>query len=154
MKKRLQSWFLFYLPPFAYMAAIFCVSAMPNPTFQGETPDYVLHAVEYFLLALLLLRALLSRGLPDGRFAAWQRVCLLGALCAVAYGLTDELHQYVVPGRHCSLHDVFADAFGAFAAYGVGCLDYVVWQRVYGLNERRPRLLFFKWLSYAAYMSI
>lgn len=122
--KRLQFWFWFYLPPIAYMVAIFSVSAMTNPTFQGETPDYVLHALEYFLLALLWIRLLLAHRLPENNKAVWLRLCLLGAGIAICYGICDEFHQYFVPGRHCSLHDVAADAFGALVACGAGWLDF------------------------------
>ncbi len=147
--KHVQFWFWFYLPPIAYMVAIFSVSAMSNPTFQGETPDYVLHALEYFLLALLLIRLLLARRLPENAKASWLRLCLLGAGIAIAYGIGDELHQYFVPGRHASLHDVAADAFGALLACGAGWLDYVA---KLPCRTRINRLLLpLRSLSYSAY---
>lgn len=149
MKTRLYYWFWFYLPPIAYMVAIFSVSAMPNPTFQGETPDYVLHALEYFLLSLLLIRALLARRLPENDQAAWMRLCLLGAALAICYGACDEWHQYFVPNRHCSLHDVAADAFGALLACGAGWLDYFLKLPRRAALNRVPISL--KLLSYSAY---
>ena len=147
--KRFQYWFWFYLPPIAYMVAIFSVSAMPNPTFQGETPDYVLHALEYFLLSLLVIRALLARRLPENDHAAWLWLCLLGAGIAICYGIGDELHQYVVPGRHCSLHDVAADAFGALLACGAGWLDFFLKLPRRAYINCMPVSL--KSLSYSAY---
>lgn len=59
-------------------------------------------------------------------------------LIAVFYGISDEIHQYFVPGRHCSLHDVFADTFGALIAYSVALLDYFL------LNRCQPWLMFLK----------
>lgn len=45
-------------------------------------------------------------GRPGGReLGAW--------LCAVAYGVVDELHQSYVPGRVCSFADLVSDAAGA-----------------------------------------
>jgi VanZ family protein len=114
------------------MAAIFIVSSLPNPQIGGETPDYVLHALEYFLLALLLIRLFLARQFSlldkDGRedFTRWQQACLLGVVIAIVYGITDEIHQYFVPGRHCSLSDVGSDTGGAILAYGVASLDYML----------------------------
>ena len=47
-----------------------------------------------------------------------------GLLLAACYGISDELHQYFVPGRHCTGSDVLADTVGALLAYGSGLLDY------------------------------
>ena len=124
MRQHVHNIFWFWLPPIAYMLAIFFMSAQSNPQIGGETPDYVLHALEYFLLALWLIRLLLSRPQDKHGFTQWQRLCLTGMLLTIAYGVTDEIHQYFIPGRHCSLHDILADSFGAFAAYAAGCLDY------------------------------
>ena len=127
--------FWFWLPPIGYMAAIFIVSSLPNPQIGGETPDYVLHALEYFLLALLLIRLFLARqfSLLDkngrGDFTRWQQACLLGAVISIIYGITDEIHQYFVPGRHCSLSDVGSDTVGAILAYGVASVDYLLLNR-------------------------
>ena len=57
------------------------------------------HAAEYAVLAVLLWRALES-----GWAAFWL---------AVAYAITDEIHQAFVPGRHMSPLDVAVDAAGA-----------------------------------------
>jgi VanZ family protein len=114
------------------MVAIFTVSSLSHPEIAGETPDYILHALEYFLLTLLLIRLLLSRQFPhflkrSGRsFTNWQYACLLGVIIAVGYGISDEIHQYFVPGRHCSLYDVFSDTAGALLAYIVASFDYLL----------------------------
>ena len=133
--------FWFWLPPLEYMAAIFFVSSLPNPQVGGETPDYILHALEYFLLTLLLMRLFLAKQSPlvlkqrqnffllsgcRGDVINWHHACLLGVIIAIAYGVSDEIHQYFIPGRHCSWHDVVADTAGALLAYGVALLDYLV----------------------------
>ncbi len=144
----------FWLPPIAYMIAIFSVSNLSNPQIGGETPDYVLHTLEYFVLALLLIRLLLSipHQQASGKIRlSWQYVCLLGMLVSIAYGISDEIHQYFIPGRHCSLHDVFSDAAGSALAFGVAVLDmrYVSQAAPWlALLRRFPRL---SALSYAAY---
>jgi VanZ family protein len=150
MKYYLSFWF----PPLVYMLAIFAVSAMPNPNFTGEIPDYVLHALEYFLLALLLLRLLLAQPPQAGTswdFAAWQRVCLIGLVLASLYGISDEIHQSFVPGRHCTVADACADLAGAALAYAGALLDYRMLTRHPGWRTRLqqwPRLAL---LSYAWY---
>jgi VanZ family protein len=37
-------------------------------------------------------------------------------VAAVLYGISDELHQFFVPGRHLSLFDVFLDSVGVIFA--------------------------------------
>ena len=127
--RRLHNLLWFWLPPIGYMMAIFFVSALPSPSLGIDTPDYVLHALEYFLLALLLIRLLLSRHGFETGFPAWQRACLTGVLIAILYSLSDEIHQYFIPGRHCSLQDVLADTVGAMLAYSIALLDYLLLTR-------------------------
>jgi len=168
----------FWLPPIGYMAAIFVVSSLPNPQIGGETPDYILHALEYFLLALLLIRLFLVRqpplSLPNhfppflkggqggflfssldknsrGDFARWQQACLLGVIIAVGYGVTDEFHQYFIPGRHCSLSDVVSDTVGAILAYGVASLDYLFLNRYRPWVKSLKRFKMIHSVSYIAY---
>ena len=44
-----------------------------------------------------------------------RRLLVLGLVAAAAsvYGVTDELHQYFVPGRNCNVWDWIADAGGS-----------------------------------------
>ncbi len=166
MKQLIHHFFWFWLPPLGYMAAIFYVSSLPNPQIGGEAPDYVLHALEYFLLALLLIRFFLS--LPQSEllniasfvpgfkkraaaFSAWHTACMLGTFLAILYGVSDELHQYFVPNRHCSLADVFADTFGAFLAYGIALLDYWLLTRTSFLTTGIKRFRRFFSASYASH---
>jgi len=72
----------------------------------------VAHFCEYAVLSLLLYRCF--RGPAwlqwEPRLAGW---CIVIAL---AYGLTDELHQVFVQGRRASLCDCGLDTAGALAA--------------------------------------
>lgn len=68
------------------------------------------HFGEYFVLSLLLWRALAA-----GR--GWRIDHAVAAVVlASAYAVTDELHQWFVPGRTAALGDVGIDAFGALTA--------------------------------------
>lgn len=64
------------------------------------------HVTEYFLLTGLLLGALSDPKARTGR--SWVAWC-----AAVAYAMTDELHQALVPGRHATWGDIGWDAGGA-----------------------------------------
>lgn len=78
--------------------------------FLPQGSDKVIHAGAYLVLSAL---ATLATGRP-----------LVGALLAVGYGVTDELHQSLVPGRFPSLGDLAADAIGA--ALGAGLVAYLL----------------------------
>ncbi len=141
MKYSINYIFWFWLPPLGYMVAIFYMSSLSNPQIGGDTPDYILHSIGYFVLTLLLIRLLLaeqprlllkittifsgSRNI-DHSLLFWQIVSLSGVLIAVFYGISNELHQYFIPGRHCSFNDILANAFGALVAYGISMLDYLI----------------------------
>ena len=141
--RRFHNLIWFWLPPIGYMAAIFFVSALPNPNLGVDTPDYILHALEYFLLTLLLIRLCLSRHGFETEFAVWQQACLTGALIALIYSLSDEIHQYFIPGRHCSLRDMLADSVGILLAYSGALPDYLLITRCHrwiNVVKRYPTL--------------
>ncbi|MGB2710536.1 MAG: VanZ family protein [Conexibacter sp.] len=97
-------------PPLALMALIFALSAQPDLGTGLGTVDLVgrklVHMTEYGLLWLLWLRALGWRG---------RAGCAAAAL-AIAYAITDELHQTGVEGRHGTPVDVAIDATGVALA--------------------------------------
>jgi len=70
------------------------------------------HLIEYGIFALLLYC------LPDEKSASlWQpQRALFCIFVAAGYSLTDEFHQFFVPGRHASLLDCGLDTVGAALA--------------------------------------
>ena len=104
--------FLLWLPVAVYMAAIFYVSAQSSPPSPGGVPDYILHGVEYFGLAIVTFRAV-ARGLPAQVTGARARLTML---LVVGYAVSDELHQYFVPFRTADIRDVAYDVVGASLA--------------------------------------
>jgi VanZ family protein len=74
--------------------------------------DKAVHLVAYAVLAVAL-SLWFPRG-KRGRLGAF----ILTACIAAVYGIVDEIHQYFVPGRDCSLWDWIADALGAVAGAG------------------------------------
>jgi VanZ family protein len=70
---------------------------------------------------LLHFSAYAALGIAAGLWispAFWKRRPVLSLLLITiivsAYGITDELHQYFVPGRDCDIRDWVADTLGAF----------------------------------------
>jgi VanZ family protein len=113
----------YWLPAVMYAGAIFFLSAQSHP--EDKLPfflikdinDKVLHAVEYGILALLCYRAFRWAAGP----AVARQAVVLAIVTASVYGLTDEVHQALVPLRDASWQDWLADTVGAtLAAVGVG----------------------------------
>lgn len=68
------------------------------------------HFTEYFILAILLFRALLLC-----RIKAWKSFAATFVIC-LTYAVTDEMHQGFVGGRSPRATDVVIDSYGAIAA--------------------------------------
>jgi VanZ family protein len=108
-------WMRYWLPVVAYTALIFYLSSLSHP--EDKLPkflfeqlgDKLLHAIEYAILALLCYRAF--------RRAAGPRMASQALVLAIAasslYGMTDEMHQALVPLRESSWSDWIADTVGA-----------------------------------------
>jgi VanZ family protein len=71
------------------------------------------HFLEYLVLSVLLYRALRSGPRWDMR-AAGMAIVLAGL-----YSLSDEFHQWFVPGRTAAATDCLIDVSGAAAGQGV-----------------------------------
>ena len=103
-------------PVALYALAIFVESSISRvPAFPSGFTDKDGHALLYGGLAVLVLRA------ASG--ARWDGVTLRAAAAAVAfasvYGITDEFHQWFVPGRTADVYDWVADSTGAAIAVAV-----------------------------------
>lgn len=113
-----------YGPPLVLMAVIFFFSAQPHADDSGGLGwvAFVLrklaHLTEYGLLWLLWLRAL-----------EW-RAPRAAALIALAYAVTDELHQSFVATRDGTPRDVAIDAAGMLIAW-------LLWRRLRRAPEPR-----------------
>ena len=100
-------------PAVALMAVIFALSSIRNlTTLPGDLSDKSGHFAGYALLGALVLRAL-ARSCWAG--VTWPAAFAAWALC-LAYGASDELHQWFVPGRTMAFDDWVADAAGAATA--------------------------------------
>ncbi len=92
-----------------YMAFIFFLSSrhFPVPHFFPTDFDKLAHILIYMPLAFFFFISLRKIGLN-------KYVFLISFVLAGIYGITDELHQYFVPGPEAAAGDVVADFFGAF----------------------------------------
>ncbi len=100
---------LYWLLTIGYMGLIFFLSSRHNLHLPKlpENFDKVIHMCAYIPLAYLFYLSLKKSGIN-------KYVFVLAVICASIYGITDELHQVIVPGRDASVGDFLADALGAF----------------------------------------
>jgi VanZ family protein len=100
-------------PVLCYMAAIFGTSSLSNvPSPPPGLTDKHVHLLLYAGLTAMTLRALAG--------GTWRRVTFRvsagAALIAAVYGVLDEYHQLLVPGRSFEILDMAANAIGAVLA--------------------------------------
>jgi VanZ family protein len=99
------------VPVFIYGLVIVYLSSQSNPdrhlpSFLFGFSDKILHAFEYGILGILLYRAFRQ---TTGTFKSMG----LAMICIVAFGISDEVHQWFVPKRQADFWDLVADTGGA-----------------------------------------
>lgn len=99
-----------WLPLFLWMLLIFAVSGQPKSAIADFGVWDLLVKKGSHVLAYAVLAVLASRALPRPGYAI---------LWALAYAVTDELHQRFVPGRMGSPVDVLIDGLGILLGVGV-----------------------------------
>lgn len=117
-----RTWLSIWGSVIGYCLLIFVLSAQSDLQPPRVLPsDKLAHLLEYAVLGWLWARAV-KRSRSEWTTAA---VLVSALLFAGMYGLSDEWHQYYVPGRHADLGDVFADAVGGM----LGGISYCLWLR-------------------------
>jgi VanZ family protein len=109
----------------AYCAVIFWWSSrskLPDLASLFPMQDKAMHAGVYAGLAGLVslgIRRSHDRVHPVAQF-------LIPVLFVLLYGISDEFHQWFVPGRSCDVADLGADMAGALAFQWILC--FYVWR--------------------------
>lgn len=85
------------------------------------------HLFAYFVLGILLVNAFRMSGMVAGKY-----YYLSLAICVI-YGMTDELHQLLVPGRSGQVRDVLIDSVGAL----IGIFSYKIFLKLVGFTEEK-----------------
>lgn len=106
--------FLWYQGPMVLWAlTLFTQSSIPGdkiPDLEFLTHDKLIHFFIYTIFAFAIFRAVRYQQ----RFPLLAKHSYLTTFIVVAlYAASDEVHQYFVPNRSCSLFDWFADCLGA-----------------------------------------
>ncbi len=100
---------IYWILSILVMGLIFVFSSFPSPM---EIPsftsaDKLVHLLAYGVLASLIYCA-------REKSRAILHPIFIPFLIAFLYGVSDEIHQYFVPGREADVFDALANALGAF----------------------------------------
>ncbi len=116
----------FHGPVIIFMAGIFILSSIPDltPPYLGfKTQDKVYHFLFYAVFGYFIARSFFYQ---DSFPTLRKNFILLSVLFGTLYGLTDEIHQYYVPGRIMSYGDFLADMLGVTAGAAMFFFRYKV----------------------------
>lgn len=108
---------LVYIPLGLYWLLILFLTTYPTDKLPSiGFSDKINHVLAYFGLAVLLNLTLQFQK----RFPRLNNAASLYTIIIVSiYGLFDELHQYFIPGRSCSIEDWAADLIGGIIGLAV-----------------------------------
>lgn len=114
------------------------VGEMVNPGFEewpevkqeefADKWDYPIrkaaHMTEYMILGILLAGTFAYTATSN-----YKKISVPAFMTAVLYAITDEIHQYFVPGRACRLYDVGFDSAGALIGVLIGTALIIWWNK-------------------------
>ena len=89
------------------LSLIFYISSIQFTTTSSSTGylSYIYHFTAFSYLSLFLLITL-TKGKPS------RLLIFLGILIAFAYSISDEIHQYFIPGRASAIKDIITNSLG------------------------------------------
>lgn len=90
--------------------SIFYISSLQFTGGKGTSYlSIVYHFCVFFLLALFFHISILRGNINN-------KIFTLTIILTILYAISDEFHQFFVPGRACTLFDVFIDTLGILCA--------------------------------------
>ena len=113
------------LVPLAYAGFIYYLSSRT----WGDAPsipylDKIIHVLLYLGLSIAIMWGIRSFKQTNNKV-----IGLAAFLLALAYGISNEIHQLYVHGRECSVFDVMADGAGAMLGVLLALLFLSITQR-------------------------
>jgi VanZ family protein len=123
--------------PYILLTGLYCFLIFHNSSVADPLPvtidiplgDKFAHVVVFGGLC-----ALISLGMSRGPTQSWRVRATVPVVFTALYGLSDEIHQYFVPGRSTEFGDWVADVTGALLAQAF-LLAYWRWRRHAGTSN-------------------
>lgn len=101
---------LVYLPLIFYWILLFTLTTLPTESVPSVgVNDKLEHLLAYFGLSFLLY---LTLHFQKKSIILKKYAVLFTFLVIFVYGIMDEVHQLLIPGRSCELLDFLADLLG------------------------------------------
>ena len=63
------------------------------------------HYIEYLILGILVINMFIKYNIPKSY--------LISIIFCVIYAISDEIHQFIIPGRACQIKDILIDSIGS-----------------------------------------
>jgi VanZ family protein len=102
---------LVYIPLIVYWLILFTATSIPVEKLPSiGLSDKVNHLMAYFVLSALVYLTLIFQ--RKSRFL-FNYAPVATLIISIFYGIADELHQMLIPGRSAEVLDWAADALGA-----------------------------------------
>lgn len=110
--------FIIYQSPVIFWAIVlFIFSSIPYPPnikLFMPRDDLVKHAIVYCIFGFFIARAFYHQ---TRYMRLREYLFLFTFLLGMLYGISDEFHQYFVPGRSTEISDAVADSVGTIIGY-------------------------------------
>lgn len=97
-----------------WLAAIFWESSISDYSVvpgvaedHGDILSSLVHILSYLILCFLFIKSFIVSGIDK------NKAIVYGFLLTIGYGVTDEWHQFFVPGREMHFGDWLLDVIGA-----------------------------------------
>lgn len=120
---------LVYLPLIFYWIILFTLTTLPAQSVPSVgVSDKIEHLLAYLVLSILLYLTLLFQ---KKSVLLKNYAMLFTSLIVFAYGVLDEVHQLMIPGRSCELLDFLADILGGI----IGIIIIKILLRFYKFQE-------------------
>lgn len=112
----------------SYAAFIYYLSSRTSFDLHSSffAADKVGHLVLYLFFGFIVHWALLAT-----RFRTHRHLAVISVVLVALYGLTDEFHQFFVPGREASFWDWGADVLGGVIGVRLAIFAATCWHRFF-----------------------
>ena len=87
------------------------------------------HFIAYMILGILSILLLLQ-------FSSINKMPQIALIFCIAYAISDEIHQFFVPGRACQLRDVLIDSTGSLT----GIILVLLFIKLFNKNKMTSRV--------------
>ena len=96
----------------------------------------IAHFTGYTIIGILSYWALFSTFSLKGDNNRTYKIIIFALLIGLLYSVSDEIHQFFVPGRSCELRDVIIDFSGVTLGVGLSFAVLVIVRKIRSKNEK------------------